>query len=115
MIGRRACCNTLGILFAPLLHKSRLYWIVPHCLTIESNYERTGEIRNVAERTEITKTVIDCVECGERITLSGRVEMGQTVRCPECVATMEVVSLDPVEVDWIYGESAYADQEEEDR
>ena len=68
----------------------------------------------MVERARITKTVVDCVDCGDAIALSGRIEMGQIVNCPECGATMEVVSLDPVEVDWIYDEPEYADQEEED-
>jgi lysine biosynthesis protein LysW len=66
----------------------------------------------MVERARITKTVVDCVDCGDTITLSGRVEIGQIVRCVECGAAMEVVSLDPVEVDWISRESAYADDGE---
>ena len=67
----------------------------------------------MAESVSITKAAVDCVDCGETITLSGRVEMGQIVNCIECGATMEVVSLDPVEVDWIYDEPEYVDQEED--
>ena len=67
----------------------------------------------MTEKTKITKTVIDCVDCGEATTLSGRVEIGQIVRCVECGATMEVVSLDPVEVDWVYDEPEYVDQDED--
>ena len=68
----------------------------------------------MAERAKIKKTVVDCVDCGEPIALSGRVEMGQIVNCPECGAAMEIVSLDPAEVDWVYDEPVYSDQEEED-
>jgi lysine biosynthesis protein LysW len=67
----------------------------------------------MAERAKITKATVDCVDCGETITLSGRVEMGQVVNCVECGATMEVVSLDPVEVDWVYDEPEDIDQEED--
>ena len=69
----------------------------------------------MAERAAIRKTVVYCVDCGETMTLSGRVEMGQIVSCPECGTTMEVVSLDPVEIDWVHGEPVYTDQEEEYR
>jgi alpha-aminoadipate carrier protein LysW len=65
------------------------------------------------ERATISKTAVDCVDCGETITLSGRVEVGQIVSCAECGATMQVISLDPVEVDWVYDEPVYADQEED--
>ena len=48
------------------------------------------------ERQQRLKVMAYCVDCGETMTLSGRVEMGQIVSCPECGATMQVVSLDPV-------------------
>jgi lysine biosynthesis protein LysW len=67
----------------------------------------------MAERTSIKKIVVDCVDCGEPTTLSGRIEIGQIVTCPECYATMEVISLDPVQVDWVRDEPVYTDQEED--
>ena len=69
----------------------------------------------MAERAAIRRTVIYCVDCDEKMTLSGRVEMGQIVSCPECGTAMEVISLDPVKVDWVNGEPLYTDEEEEYR
>jgi lysine biosynthesis protein LysW len=68
----------------------------------------------MAERARIRRTVVDCVDCGERIALSGRLELGQFVGCPECGTAMQVVSLDPVEVDWVGDEPVYTDEEEDD-
>jgi len=67
----------------------------------------------MTEKARIRKTVVDCVDCGETIALSGRVEIGQIVKCVECGTAMEVVSLDPVEVDWVDDEPVYADDDGE--
>jgi lysine biosynthesis protein LysW len=61
----------------------------------------------------VETTEIECVNCGERISLSGKVELGQVVRCDECATPMEVLSLSPVEVDWAYQEPVYVDDDEE--
>jgi hypothetical protein len=42
----------------------------------------------MVERAKTKKAVVDCVGCGEAITLSGGVEMGQIVNCPECSAAI---------------------------
>ena len=66
--------------------------------------------------TKLKEAVVNCVGCKERITLSGEIELGQEVICPECDNWMEVISLDPVEVDWIYEEpeAEYEEEEEKD-
>lgn len=43
-----------------------------------------------------------CPDCDGSIVLSSRVEIGQTLTCPHCEAELEVISLDPPEVDWAY-------------
>jgi len=62
-------------------------------------------------KTQLREVIIECIDCGSKYTLKGRIELGQEVVCPECETWMEVVSLDPIEVDWIYEEPDY-DQEE---
>ena len=57
---------------------------------------------------------VDCPDCGEKITLRGTIEVGQRVTCPECSADLEVISTSPVELDWVYEDSEYDDEEEED-
>jgi len=68
----------------------------------------------MTERTRTSKTLVECVDCGAEITLTGQVRLGQEVTCPECSTMLEVVGLDPVEVDWIYDEPEYDDEEEEE-
>jgi len=65
------------------------------------------------EDSRLIETVIECIDCGVKSTLKGRIELGQEIACPECGTWMEVVSLDPVQVDWIYDEPEYDDEEEE--
>ncbi|MBL7202011.1 MAG: lysine biosynthesis protein LysW [Anaerolineae bacterium] len=67
----------------------------------------------MTERTKTGKTVVDCLECGDRITVTGQVKMGQVVTCPECGTKMEVVDLDPFEIDWAYDEPEYKEQPED--
>lgn len=48
-----------------------------------------------------------CVECDEEITIGRRPRLGMKVICGYCGAHLEVVSLDPLELDW-------ADEDDED-
>ncbi len=55
-----------------------------------------------------------CPSCGDDIKLSGRPRIGQRVVCPYCEAELEVIELDPVELDWVdYEEEWEEDWEEE--
>jgi lysine biosynthesis protein LysW len=65
------------------------------------------------EKSRLVEAVIECIDCGVRSTLKGRIELGQEIVCPECGTWMEVVSLDPVQVDWIYDQPQYDDDQEE--
>jgi lysine biosynthesis protein LysW len=49
----------------------------------------------------MTATAI-CPSCGEDIRLphSSNVRIGQRLLCPHCDAGLEVIELDPVELDW---------------
>jgi lysine biosynthesis protein LysW len=51
--------------------------------------------------------LVTCVECDEEIEIDGRPRLGQILICPSCHARLEVVSTNPVEVDW-------ADDEDEE-
>jgi alpha-aminoadipate carrier protein LysW len=42
----------------------------------------------------------ECISCGAEIMFRESPKMGQLVKCPRCDAELEVVWLDPVEVDW---------------
>lgn len=57
--------------------------------------------------------VVECPDCGEDITIT-KPEVGKRVKCPECDADLEVISVDPVELDWVYEDYDYEDEEDED-
>lgn len=46
--------------------------------------------------------VATCIECDEEIEISGRLRLGQKVICPNCAASLEIASLNPLELDWAY-------------
>lgn len=43
-----------------------------------------------------------CPECEEKIVLNPHAKLGQTLICPGCEADLEVIGLDPLELDWAY-------------
>ncbi|MBN1178152.1 MAG: lysine biosynthesis protein LysW [Anaerolineae bacterium] len=51
-----------------------------------------------------------CPSCGEDIKLRDNLKIAQTVVCPYCETDLEVIDLDPVELDWAY----YDDEEWEE-
>ena len=44
--------------------------------------------------------VADCPDCGERISLGPRPRAGWQITCSECGAILEIISLQPLELDW---------------
>ena len=59
---------------------------------------------------EAREILLDCLDCGAELILVGAIDLGHKVTCPECGTVMEVVGLDPMEVDWIYDEPEYEDE-----
>jgi alpha-aminoadipate carrier protein LysW len=43
---------------------------------------------------------VTCPSCGENVNVSDKPKMGQRVVCKECDTELEVVWLDPLELDW---------------
>ena len=43
-----------------------------------------------------------CVHCDQRMDLGRGANVGRRVTCPACGAYLEVISLNPVELDWAY-------------
>ena len=43
-----------------------------------------------------------CPDCDGRISLSPSVKLGLKLVCPHCGTELEVISADPLEVDWFY-------------
>lgn len=57
-----------------------------------------------------------CPECDEEVYVDADSEQGDTVTCDECGAELEVVGLDPIELDLYEGGGDYDDDlEEEER
>jgi lysine biosynthesis protein LysW len=54
--------------------------------------------------------LVTCIECDEELELAGRPRLGQMLICTSCRARLEVVSTNPLEVDWAEDE----DEEWED-
>ena len=50
-----------------------------------------------------------CPGCDDELYVRGEPRLGQKVLCRECDETLQVVSVDPLEVDWAY------EDEEDDR
>ena len=46
----------------------------------------------------------DCPACDAKVHLGVKPKMGQRVVCPSCDTEIEVVWLEPVELDWPYDE-----------
>jgi alpha-aminoadipate carrier protein LysW len=41
-----------------------------------------------------------CPSCGEQVSVKGTAKIGMTVTCKSCDTELEVVWLDPLELDW---------------
>jgi alpha-aminoadipate carrier protein LysW len=56
-----------------------------------------------------------CPECDERIVFNPtKPKFGQRLSCPNCSAELEVISLDPLELDWAYDWEWDDEDEDED-
>lgn len=59
-----------------------------------------------------------CPSCGDTITIKGTPKIGMHVTCKSCDTEVEVVWLDPLELDWptdeFEGEDAIDDFDEEE-
>jgi lysine biosynthesis protein LysW len=65
------------------------------------------------------RSVAPCPGCGWMVIPGARPSEGQPVTCPNCGAYLEVINLEPLELDWAFTEfeEAWAEQEwdEDDR
>lgn len=52
-----------------------------------------------------------CPECEEKVYVDADSEQGDTVSCDECGADLEVVGLDPIELDLYEGKDDYDDED----
>lgn len=45
-----------------------------------------------------------CIHCGGEIALTSAAQAGLRVTCPACQAQLELINLNPPELDWAYDE-----------
>jgi alpha-aminoadipate carrier protein LysW len=55
-----------------------------------------------------------CPDCDGKIVLNPHAKLGQKLSCPHCEAELEVIGVDPVELDWAYDWSWDEDDDDED-
>ena len=54
-----------------------------------------------------------CPECDGRIALSRKLRLGEYLECPECGTSLEVISLNPFELDYVLDDEDWEELEEE--
>jgi lysine biosynthesis protein LysW len=52
----------------------------------------------------------DCPACGAKVILGLKPRLGQRFLCKECKTEVEVVWLDPIELDWPYDDDEEYDE-----
>jgi len=55
-----------------------------------------------------------CPDCDEKIVLQSPPRLRQKLTCPHCDAELEVISVDPLELDWVYDWAWEEEEKEED-
>lgn len=53
-----------------------------------------------------------CPECDQMVKVGAELAEGQRVTCSHCGTELEVISVDPLELDWAYVEPAEKEEEE---
>ncbi len=55
-----------------------------------------------------------CPSCDEDVRIMGRPRLGQIISCPRCGSKLEVVSVNPVELDWAFEDDELEEDELDD-
>jgi len=56
----------------------------------------------------------ECPQCGNEVNLGTQPKLGKLVECKECGAELEVVWLDPLELDWPLDVDEFEEDEDTD-
>jgi alpha-aminoadipate carrier protein LysW len=56
---------------------------------------------------------VNCLSCDEDIRISRPPKIGMLVTCAECGAELEIVWLDPLELDWPFIDDDWDEEEDE--
>ena len=54
-----------------------------------------------------------CPECGNPVKLSKDIKLGALTTCPECDCLLEVISLNPLDLDYAFGYEEWEEEDEE--
>jgi len=57
--------------------------------------------------------MIRCPGCENPIVLGKKVKLGARIECPECGELLEVISLEPLEIDYALGGEEWEEEDEE--
>ena len=57
-------------------------------------------------------SVAECPSCSSLVDVAARAKLGDRVVCKACNTELEVVWLDPIELDWPYDDESYYEDEE---
>lgn len=66
--------------------------------------------RKTDQSLEVVMITAECPLCGEKIDLGLILKYRQEVLCPICQSMLEVVNLQPVELEWVYFDRELAEQ-----
>jgi DNA-directed RNA polymerase subunit RPC12/RpoP len=47
-------------------------------------------------------TTLFCLDCDHEINLSVRFKVGEKIKCPNCSVKLEIINVDPAQLDWVY-------------
>ncbi len=45
-----------------------------------------------------------CLDCGQTIKLAAQLEQGDRLTCPHCGSHLEIINLEPPELDWAFSQ-----------
>lgn len=57
------------------------------------------------------KTVVECLSCGDDISIQGNIKIGNMITCDTCDTQLEIIELNPLMVDWPYYDDDYFDED----
>jgi hypothetical protein len=64
-----------------------------------------------SEKERPKMATVFCLDCNHPVSLGSRPVEGQLVTCSNCGTQLEVIGLNPLELDWAYLEPAVDDEE----
>lgn len=113
MIGVRPVCDPFRTIFALLCDTNELQYV-----TVADKLPRVTIKPNENEEDQMATAY--CPECEQMVKLGAEPMEGQRVTCSNCGTMLEVVSLEPLGLDWAYVEPADDEEswdwdQEEDR